>query len=87
MAGEWPAEKQAQVTDEILEAIRNAQIAARQYESIRIRTCPPSLEFPVDPMIYGHRNVQTDVWRHTYPFRTERSFTEPAVLTVLRSHT
>lgn len=67
------------LAQQIAETVKNAQRAARQYSSIRVATCPPSREFPVDPMIYGHRNVQVDAWRETYPFRGEKSFTVPAI--------
>lgn len=64
---------------QLAEAVKGAQREARHYESQRIAACPPSQEFPVDPMIYGHRNVQVDAWRDAYPYRTEESFVVPAI--------
>ncbi len=73
------------LAQQLAEVVKNAQRAAEQYSHIRGATCPPSQEFPVDPMIYGDRNRQVDAWRETYPFRDEESFTVPAIQRLLES--
>lgn len=67
------------LAQQLAETVKNAQRASAHYSHLRSATCPPSREFPVDFQDPEDLERQRVVWRETYPFRGEESFTVPAI--------
>lgn len=60
---------------QIVQTVENAQLAAKQYSSLRVRMLPND----------GRGEEARQEWRETYPPRDEESFTIPAVQRLLET--